>query len=139
MPPKKKEEVVDLSTLPPWLSLSVYLSPEASEQNAKNILKGVYESNFSIKKLITRDEIIDYGKKNGMYLDPAQDKQKKDKNAAEIPTELTPELLAKMFLKFYEEINLEERKVRSRYGIAKLNRRKKLDLMLLRKGKILHL
>lgn len=111
MPPKKKEEIIDLSTLPPWFPLSVLMSWECSEENATRIAKCIYESNFGLKKEIKRDEIIDYGKRNGMYLDPTQDKQKKDKNAAEIPTELTPELMAKMFVKFYEELNLEGRKV----------------------------
>ncbi len=111
MPPKKKEEVVDLSTLPPWVPLAVVLNWELSEKNAVHISKAIYESSFGIKKTITREEIIDYGKKNGLYVDPTQDKQKKDKNAAEIPMELTPGLLAKIFTKYYDEINLEGRKV----------------------------
>ena len=113
MPPKKKDEDIDPATLPPWLPVSVRLNLECSKDNATKISDIVNNANFEIKKIISRNDIINYGKEKGMYIDPSQmtEKQKKDKNFAEIPTELTPELLAKMFIAYYNELNLNGRKV----------------------------
>ena len=121
MPPKKKDEDIDPATLPPWLPVSVRLNYECSKDNAVRISEIINSANFEIKKVITRNDIINYGKEKGLYIDPSQmtEKQKKDKNFAEIPTELTPELLAKIFIAFFNEINLNGRKVSFHFIIDK--------------------
>ena len=113
MPPKKKEEDIDPALLPPWLPVAVRLNFECSKENTQKITDIVTSANFDIKKIINRADIINYGKEKGMYADPTQltDKQKKDKNFADLPTELTPELLGKIFISYYNELILTGRKV----------------------------
>ena len=113
MPPKKKDEEIDPALLPPWLGMIVRFSYECSIENSEKVQEALTNANFEAKKVITRNDIINYGKEKGLYVDPNQltEKQKKDKNIAEIPTELTPELLGKIFVTYYNDMVLQERKV----------------------------
>jgi hypothetical protein len=113
MPPKKKDEDIDPALLPSWQSVVVRMNFECSKDNADKVADLIHQSNFEIKKIISRAELIAYGKEKMMYVDPTQltDKQKKDKNIAEVPTELTPELLAKIYMTFFNETVLNSRKV----------------------------
>lgn len=123
---KKKDEEIDVSLLPPWQSVTARLNFECSKDNAEKISELIYNANFEAKRLITRNDIINYGKEKMMYVDPNQltDKQKKDKNIAEIPTELTPELLAKIYSSFYKEIVLTSRKVQNKCYLMYSKKRK---------------
>lgn len=131
---KKKDEVVDLSTLPPWLSIAVCLNFGTSKDRAAKITKSLQICSYEPKRFITREEIINYGKENQMYVDPTQvnEKQKKAPVGGDIPTELTPELLSKIFVQFYNEINIQGRKVCiSRNLFVKYSHRLKKNIKML--------
>ena len=111
MPPKKKEDDVDLSTLPPWLPIAVSLVLNGSKERSQKILDELTSSTYSLNKFITRNDIINSGKEKGLYADPSQAGDKQKKPSTDAPTELTPALLAKIFVNFYTEINIAGRKV----------------------------
>lgn len=115
MPPKKKEEEIDPALLPPWLGMIVRFSYECSIENSQKIEETLNNANYEAKKIISRNDLITYGKEKALYVDPNQltEKQKKDKNLADIPTELTSELMGKIFITYYNEMVLNERKVKS--------------------------
>lgn len=113
MKSKKKDEDIDISTLPPWFPIACNLNFGTSKERSAKLIKALQTSTYETKKFITREEIINYGKEKNLYLDPITqaDKLKKDKAAAEIPTELTPELLGKIFVHYYNDIVIQARKV----------------------------
>lgn len=116
MPPKKKDEEVDLSTLPPWLPLKfmvLFNCPKAKAELLKNYMR---DKPKEYQKNITRADIVNYGKEKGLYFDPNQvpEKGKKEaKAAADVPTELTPDLLAKIYITMMADLDIQGRKVRS--------------------------
>ena len=114
MPPKKKDEEIDLSTLPPWMPVLCLLNYQLPKVRAAALTDILVNRPKDYQRNITRAEIINFAKEKGMYLDPTtiNDKQKKDKAAADIPTVLTPQILAKAFQGFLFDLNIQGRKVR---------------------------
>lgn len=96
MPPKKKEEEIDLSSLPPYNLMTVRLLPKTRAQLVPKIVDTIAESRRSFFKVVSRDEILNWAKEKGLYADQnaITEKMRKDKNFAEMTTEVTPELLA---------------------------------------------
>jgi hypothetical protein len=98
MPPKKKEEEVDLATLPPCKSVGVQLAYQGKKPRADKLFELIRTRPFKFERVVTRAEIIEHAKEKGFYTDPATltDKQKKDpKVMSELVLELTPEVLAR--------------------------------------------
>ncbi len=71
------------------------------------------EEFFSV---ITRADIIEHAKEKGLYLDPENltEKQKKDKNLADVSQVLTTEIMAKACRLLIEAKNLASRIERKR-------------------------
>lgn len=92
MPPKKKEEEIDLATLPPWVSRNAMLVCSGMKGRANTILDMLKKEPNKYVRYVSRNDIVDHAKEKGMYVDPSTltDKQKKDtKFMSEVSTELT--------------------------------------------------
>ncbi len=113
MPPKKKDEEIDLSTLPPWLSVVINLKMDISDERQKYIEERLQNLIKESLRIISRDDIVNYAVEKGLYINPEMmtDKQKKDKGTADIPTELTSDILANAFEKLLFDLNIQGRKV----------------------------
>lgn len=110
---RKNNDDIDVSILPPWFPLAVSLNFGTSKERAAKIIKSLQSSSYEPKKFITREEVINYGKEKQLYVDPTQvnEKQKKGPAGPEVPTKLTPELLGKIFVQYYYNLNIQGRKV----------------------------
>lgn len=110
MGPKKggKEEVIDLASLPPWISVNCILKYEGDAKRGKEFQDKLKSFPFSFQKFILKDDIINFSKEKGLYVDPTSDPKKaskKDsKGGPEIATEITPELLSNALNLLYQDI-----------------------------------
>lgn len=98
MPPKKKEEEIDLATLPPWTSKNAMVVCSGLKGRSTTILEVLKKEANKYVKFVSRNDIVEHAKEKSMYVDPntLTDKQKKDtKFMSEVSTELTAEVLAK--------------------------------------------
>ena len=111
----KKQEEIDISTLPSWLPLAVNLNFGTSKERAAKITKNLQNCTYGPMKFITRDDLISYGKEKQLYADSSQANEKARKGAVgastDVPTLLTPGLLAKIFVQFYHDLSIQGRKV----------------------------
>lgn len=80
MPPKKKEEEIDLSTLPECKSLNIFLYAKGKKERAKKLLSKIDNKFEKIIFHVKKAAILDHAKEKGIYIDPESltDKQKKD-------------------------------------------------------------
>ena len=115
MPPKKIEkEEIDISTLPPWQSILVTFAFLQKKGRAEKIIDLLLNKPKSFQKNISRIDIINFAKEKGLYVDPNNltEKQKKDaKIMAELPLELTSNILAKSLYMMIYDMNINSRKV----------------------------
>lgn len=118
MPPKKagKEDDVDLSTLPPWLHVICAFSLNMKKTRAQKLLEKLRTAPKSFQKTVHRDDIVNFAKEKGLYVDPnaLTDKQKKDPKFMESiagMTELNAKVLAKAFSQMIFENDIQGRKV----------------------------
>jgi hypothetical protein len=81
---------------------------------AEKLVHDLSKNAVSFQKTIQKEDLINYAKEKGLYVDPntLNDKQKKDpKFMAEVNLELTPAVLAKAYKAFVSELELKLRKV----------------------------
>jgi hypothetical protein len=114
MPPKKKEEEIDINTLPPWQNLKFMILFNCAKRYGDLIKNFLNDRPRDFQRNITRTDVINFAKEKQMYIDPATmtDKQKKDKTLADIPQELTPAILAKAFMGLLYDFDIKGRVVR---------------------------
>ena len=111
---QQKKEDVDFSTLPKASSIitSLYLNFK-NPDNKYKLFEHFYKNlqNNDLYHFITREHIIEYAKSNGIYEDPADANNKKQKDAPVLPhKEISPEELAKSLLNLINEISIPIRK-----------------------------
>jgi hypothetical protein len=53
MPPKKKEEEIDISTLPPWFSKNVIIFCSGSINRSKSIINEIKTNSNKMVKFVT--------------------------------------------------------------------------------------
>ena len=116
MPPKKKDEEIDIASLPPWLHVICGFSLNMKKTRAQKLLEKMRAVPKSFQRTIHREEIIAYAKEKGLYVDPnaLTDKQKKDAKYMESivgMTELNAKVLAKAFSQMIYESDIQKRKV----------------------------
>ena len=116
MPPKKKDEEIDIASLPPWLHVICGFSLNMKKTRAQKMLEKMRAVPKSFQRTIHREEIIAYAKEKGLYVDPnaLTDKQKKDVKYMESivgMTELNAKVLAKAFSQMIYELDIQKRKV----------------------------
>lgn len=112
MPPKKKEEEIDLSTLPELKTLSALILIRGKKGRAQQLLQRIYKEADKTMSRVKRSEILDHAKEKGIYVDPSSltDKQKKDPKFMEsVSTELTAEVVAKSTLSLLAANTLKAR------------------------------
>ena len=117
MPPKKKDEEVDLASLPPWLRVICAFSLNMKRTHALKLLEKMRTAPKSFQKTIHRDEIVAYAKDKGLYVDPAAltEKQKKDLKYMELianSMDLNAKVLAKAFSQMISETDIQGQKVK---------------------------
>ena len=98
MGPKKKEEEIDLTTLPECTSLNIILLAKGKKSRSSNILEKVQQNGLKFMIKIKKNDVLDHAKEKSIYIDPNSltDKQKKDPKFMEsVNTELTAEVIAK--------------------------------------------
>ncbi len=80
MGPKKKEEEVDLATLPECRSLNAIILVRARKERALALLQRIQKECEKWIDRLKRSEVIDHAKEKGLYIDPSSltEKQKKD-------------------------------------------------------------
>lgn len=110
---KKKDEEIDINLLPPWMNLKTMLLFNCPKNKADLVNKFLQDRPREYQKQISKTDVINLAKEKQMYIDPLTmtDKQKKDKTLADIPTELTPEILAKAFSLLLFDLDIQGRKV----------------------------
>jgi hypothetical protein len=112
MGPKKKEEEIDLSTLPECRSLNALLLVRGRKARAAAILQRLQKECEKWTDRPKRSEVVDHAKEKGLYVDPSSltEKQKKDAKFMEsVSTEFTPSVLAKALQSLVAAINLKWR------------------------------
>lgn len=90
---KKKEETVDVTNLPKinTLNASLIFSSENIDKRYK-LLETIHKSNHKFVRLITRENLIEFAKEKGIFIEPVENK--KDPNPLE-KREINAEELAK--------------------------------------------
>jgi hypothetical protein len=75
MGPKKgaKDEVIDINTLPPWAALNCIVKYEGHKERGKRFFERLYGRPKSFYKRITREDVLNFAKEKGLYVDPTQD------------------------------------------------------------------
>lgn len=116
MPPKKteKEEAAELLALPPWSSVCASINFCTRKKFTTKLKEKIKSKPLSFQKIVTRDDIVNFAKEKGYYVDPNNltDKQKKDPKAmAELPMEMTSLIMAKSFKQYLIEQDLQGRRV----------------------------
>lgn len=112
MGPKKKEEEIDLSTLPECRSLNALLLVRGRKARAAAIQQRLQKDCEKWTDRPKRSEVVDHAKEKGFYVDPNSltDKQKKDPKFMEsVSTEFTPSVMAKAVQSLVAAINLKWR------------------------------
>jgi len=66
----KEVEQLDLSTLPPWFGMNCIIKFDTKLSRAENILHQLIHNPKSFTKNINREDIINYAKEKGLYIDP---------------------------------------------------------------------
>lgn len=117
MPPKKKDEDVDLSTLPPWLHLTAFFSFKAKKSRAAAFTALLKASPRAFQKTISREDIVNFAKEKGLYTDLAllTEKQRKDAKFMDSiagTTELTAKVLVKALGVMVFEMDVAGRKAK---------------------------
>ena len=117
MPPKKteKEEAAELSALPPWASVCASINFCTRRKYATKLREKLKNKPLSFQKIVTRDDIVNFAKEKGFYVDPNNltEKQKKDPKAmAELPMEMNSQIMAKSLKQYLIEQDLVGRRVR---------------------------
>ena len=67
----KNEEVTDLQDLPEWASMICRLNVLHKDANLQRQLTSVNKTQRNYLKFIKRNEIIEFAKEKGLYIDPA--------------------------------------------------------------------
>lgn len=126
MPPKKKEEEIDLASLPEVQSMNVVVLVRGKKSRAEDILRNIHKEAEKYLFRVKKNEVLEHAKEKNIYVDPATltDKQKKDPKFMEsICTELTPEVLAKAV-----QSHLTTLKLKARIVIRGTLRKKRIAL-----------
>lgn len=92
MGPKKKEEEIDLSTLPECKSINVIILCRGRKARAVAIQQRLQKECEKFLTRVRKSEVLDHAKEKSIYIDPntLTDKQKKDPKFMEtVNTELT--------------------------------------------------
>ncbi|KRX02221.1 hypothetical protein PPERSA_04843 [Pseudocohnilembus persalinus] len=119
MPPKKKqEEEIDISQLPEWFAINCVFKFESKKERADKLIKQISEKPLSFQKNISKNDVIQFATEKGIYVDPntLTEKQKKDQKVSSfmesVNMELTPEVLAKAFIQFQQDLDIQGRKLK---------------------------
>jgi len=67
MPPKKKEEEVDISQLPEWFAINCVLKYEGKLERANKLFKKLKEKPKTFQKNISRETIAAYAEEKGNF------------------------------------------------------------------------
>lgn len=80
MGPKKKEEEIDLSTLPECKSINAIILCRGKKVRTANILQKLQKECEKFIAKIKKSEVLDHAKEKNIYVDPntLNEKQKKD-------------------------------------------------------------
>ena len=81
MPPKKDAKEVDVSQLPPLSILKCLLTFDCKKERAQKIIDQLKNKPLSFTKIISRDDIQNYAKDKGLYMD-AESQQKAAKKGS---------------------------------------------------------
>ncbi|EGR30654.1 hypothetical protein IMG5_126590 [Ichthyophthirius multifiliis] len=132
MGPKKKEEEIDLQTLPPWQSLNCMIKFQGKKERMQILINNLLTQPKSFQRNITREEIIEFAKEKGLYTDPntLNEKQKKDTKFLESTNlELTPKVLAEAFNALKYDLDIKGRKIKKLNidALNEANEDKKVD------------
>ena len=88
---KKKEETIDITNLPKinFFTSSLLFSTDNPEKRFK-LLESIFKSNHKFIRLVTRENLIEFAKEKGIFLEPVENKkdpnpiEKRDINSEEL-------------------------------------------------------
>ena len=80
MGPKKKEEEIDINSLPPCATLNALFLCRGRKERANNLLELLHKTGEKYITKVTKAEVLEHAKEKNIYIDPNSltDKQKKD-------------------------------------------------------------
>ncbi|EGR34511.1 hypothetical protein IMG5_009200 [Ichthyophthirius multifiliis] len=118
MPPKKKDEEINTQDLPPWISLKVILKYQGKKSRYQNLIQNLKINPKQFQKSIFVEEILEFAKEKGLYVNPnsLNEKQKKDpKQIESLNTQITPQLLAQSFNQLIQDLDIKGRLAKKKH------------------------